>query len=99
MTQAGASIASPLFIIAGFGAWGLTLLCGTWGARFLTHRGTDRAMTRLIFAPIAIALGSIYASTHVPPDSWSHSFGLGGLFGDTVLGAVLGMLPVGAATG
>jgi DNA segregation ATPase FtsK/SpoIIIE, S-DNA-T family len=54
---------------------------------------------RLIFAPIGIALLSVYASTHVPQAGWAHSFGLGGLFGDTVLGAVLGMLPMSAALG
>ena len=65
--------------------------------RFLLHLGEDRALGRLIFAPIGIALISVYASTHVPGPGWAHSFGLGGLFGDTILGALLGMLPFGAA--
>jgi S-DNA-T family DNA segregation ATPase FtsK/SpoIIIE len=92
----GASIASPLTVIVGLGAWGIAMVCLAWGLRFLLHRGADRALTRLIFAPIAIALCAVYASTHVPPDGWGHSFGLGGLFGDTVLGALLGILPMGA---
>jgi hypothetical protein len=54
---------------------------------------------KTIFAPIFVALAAIYASTHVPGAGWTHSFGLGGLFGDTVLGAVLSMLPVQAAFG
>ncbi len=95
----GASFASPLVVIAGFAAWGLALFFAVWGVRFVTHRGADRAVTRVIFAPIAIALAAVYASSHVPPASWSHSFGLGGLFGDTVLGAILGVLPMGAALG
>ena len=95
----GASIASPLFVIAGFGAWGLPILGLAWGLRFCLHNGADRALPRLIFAPIAIALGSIYASTHVPMPGWTHSFGLGGLFGDTVLGALLGILPITATLG
>ncbi|MDU8943800.1 DNA translocase FtsK [Ovoidimarina sediminis] len=95
----GASIASPLFIIAGFGAWGLAAVLIVWGLRFCLHAGSDRAMPRLIFAPIAIALASIYASTLLPTSQWTHSFGLGGLFGDTVLGAVLGVIPIRATIG
>jgi S-DNA-T family DNA segregation ATPase FtsK/SpoIIIE len=95
----GAAIASPLVVIAGLAAWGLAALGLVWGARLLLHRGAERAPARIIFAPIAIALCSIYASTHVPGAGWGHSFGLGGLFGDTVLGALLGMLPVSAAIG
>ncbi len=95
----GASIASPLMVIAGFASWGLAAVLCVWGLRLVAHRGAERAVNRLIFAPIAIALVAIYASTHVPPASWSHSFGLGGLFGDTVLGAFLGMLPLNAALG
>jgi S-DNA-T family DNA segregation ATPase FtsK/SpoIIIE len=91
----GASIASPLTVIVGFGAWGIAAVCLAWGVRFLLHKGSDRALTRLIFAPIAVALAAIYASTLVPPESWTHSFGLGGLFGDTVLGALLGLMPLG----
>jgi len=95
----GASIASPLFIIVGWGAWGFALVPLVWGVRFMFHYGSDRALARVIFAPIAIALASVYASTHVPSGEWTHSFGLGGLFGDTVLGAVLGVVPVSANFG
>ncbi len=95
----GASIASPLFIIVGWGAWGLVLVFLVWGVRLVGHIGSDRALTRVIFAPIAIALASVYASTHVPTSEWTHSFGLGGLFGDTVLGAILGVVPVSAVFG
>ena len=95
----GASIASPLYIIVGWGSWGIAAVSLTWGLRFITHQGEERALNRLIFAPIAIALASVYASTHVPASEWTHSFGLGGLFGDTVLGAVLGVAPVTATFG
>jgi DNA segregation ATPase FtsK/SpoIIIE, S-DNA-T family len=90
----GAAIASPLYVIAGYGAWGIAVVLGVWGARFVAHVGEERSFSRLVFAPIGVALFSVYASTHVPGADWSHSFGLGGLFGDTVLGAVLGVLPV-----
>jgi S-DNA-T family DNA segregation ATPase FtsK/SpoIIIE len=95
----GASLASPLFVIVGFGAWGLVVGAWVWGLRFVLHIGTDRAVPRVIFLPIAVALCAIYASTHVPMPGWTHSFGLGGLFGDTVLGAILGLLPIKATLG
>ncbi len=99
MGRMGASIAAPLFTIIGWGSWGIALVLGAWGVRFALHRGEDRAVSRVIFAPIMLALGSMYASTLVPGANWTHSFGLGGLFGDTFLGAILNILPIGAVTG
>ena len=95
----GASLASPLFVIVGFGSWAIPFVTVIWGLRFILHRGEERAVGRLLFAPLAVALASVYASTHVPLSEWTHSFGLGGLFGDTVLGAVLGVAPVNAIFG
>ncbi|MCR9152441.1 MAG: DNA translocase FtsK 4TM domain-containing protein, partial [Rhodobacteraceae bacterium] len=95
----GAAIAAPLFVIAGHAAWGLAVLFAGWGLRFVLHRGSDRALARAVFAPIAVALAAVHASTLVPGADWEHSFGLGGLFGDTVLGALLGILPVSAGFG
>jgi DNA segregation ATPase FtsK/SpoIIIE, S-DNA-T family len=95
----GAALASTLVIICGLAAWGAPLVCIAWGLRFLTHRGEARAFGRIVFAVIAIAIGSVFAATHVPSEGWPHSFGLGGLFGDTVLGAILGVLPMGAGLG
>ncbi|WP_371170444.1 DNA translocase FtsK [Aliiroseovarius sp. 2305UL8-7] len=97
--RVGAFVASPLSVIAGMGSWALSLIFVVWGARLTFHFGEDRVMGRVIFAPIAVALCSIYASTLVPGAAWTHSFGLGGLFGDTVLGAVLSGLPIGAGIG
>ena len=48
---------------------------------------------RMVFAVIAVAMASVFAATLVPGAGWTHSFGLGGLFGDTVLGALLGVMP------
>ena len=90
----GAAIASPLYVIAGFGSWMISVILGVWGLRFALHHGEENAIGRLIFAPIVVALVSVYASTHLPIHEWTHSFGMGGLFGDTVLGAILGILPV-----
>ncbi|SFC64013.1 DNA translocase FtsK [Tropicimonas isoalkanivorans] len=95
----GASIAAPLFIVVGKGAWSLAAISLAWGIRLLIHNGTERALGRGLFAPIAVALTAVYASTVVPGAGWNHSFGLGGLFGDTVLGALLNILPISASFG
>ncbi|WP_138936156.1 DNA translocase FtsK [Roseovarius arcticus] len=99
--QTGATIAATLFMVVGWGGWGLAIVLAAWGIRFVLHRGQERAMARVIFAPIWIAVLSLYAASLTPGAEWyaSHSFGLGGIFGDTVLGAVLGVLPIGAAAG
>jgi S-DNA-T family DNA segregation ATPase FtsK/SpoIIIE len=98
MGRVGASLAAPLFMIVGWGAWGLAIVLLAWGLRFALHRGQERAMGRLIFAPIAMALGAIYAATLSPGQEWvqTHSFGLGGLFGDTVMGVILTIIPIGS---
>ncbi|WP_417725847.1 DNA translocase FtsK 4TM domain-containing protein [Roseovarius sp.] len=97
----GASVAAPLFMIIGWGSWGIALVLGAWGARLALHRGQERAMGRLIFAPIWLAVLALYAASLTPGADWAqtHSFGLGGLFGDTVLGTLLGILPIGASVG
>ncbi|WP_432448672.1 DNA translocase FtsK [Aliiroseovarius marinus] len=97
--RVGAYLASPLSVIAGLGAWALALVLVVWGLRMTFHIGEERALGRIIFAPIAIAICSVYASTLVPGAGWTHSFGLGGLFGDTVLGALLAGLPFSAGAG
>ncbi|WP_050604939.1 DNA translocase FtsK [Ruegeria sp. 6PALISEP08] len=96
MGRIGASIAAPLFMIVGWGSWGIALVLIGWGLRFAGHFGEDRAIARLIFAPIWIAVVSVYAATLVPDAEWraTHSYGLGGLFGDTVMGALLTLLPI-----
>ena len=97
--QTGAAIAGTLFMIAGWGFFGIPIILLAWGARFILHLGIGRALGRLIFAPIAIALGAIYASTLQPGPEWisAHAFGLGGLFGDTVASVILTLLPLGSA--
>ena len=43
MGRAGAAITSPLFMIIGWGAWGLAIVLGAWGVRFALHLGEERA--------------------------------------------------------
>ena len=95
----GAAIASPVYVIAGWGGWGAGIALVAWGLRFLLHRGEERALGRVIFVPIFAALLSVYAASLVPGAGWHHDFGLGGMFGDTVLGALLNVLPVASPFG
>ncbi len=93
--RAGASVAAPLFMIVGWASWGLALVLLVWGARFALHKGEERAVSCLIFAPIWVALAAIYAAGVPESPVWTHSFGLGGLFGDMMMGSVLTILPLG----
>ncbi len=90
----GAGIASPLYIIIGRGAWLLPIALVIWGLRFVLHRGEERALSRVIFLPIGVALVAVYAALLVPGDEWGQAFGLGGHFGDMIAGSLLGMSPV-----
>ena len=95
----GASIAAPLFIVVGYGSWALAAVTLAWGVRLLFDLGAERALSRVIFAPVAMAAVAVFASSIAPAETWAHSFGLGGLFGDTVLGAALNILPISASFG
>ncbi|WP_406870931.1 DNA translocase FtsK 4TM domain-containing protein [Thioclava sp. 'Guangxiensis'] len=88
----GAGLASPLYVIFGRGAWLLPVSAALWGVRFMTHRGEERALPRLIFLPIAIAVSSVHAALLVPGAEWTANFGLGGHFGDMIAGMMLGIV-------
>ena len=89
----GAAVASTLTILIGQGAWSIPLILGLWGGRFILHCGADRVIGRIVFAVGGVALASAWASTLTVPAGWPHSFGYGGLFGDTVVGALVGIVP------
>ena len=91
----GASLAHPLMMIVGLAGWAVAGVLLSWGTRLALHRGEDRLLSRAIFAPIAVAVVAVFLATLSPPVGWTHSFGLGGLFGDTVLGLILTVLPFG----
>ena len=95
----GASIAAPVMMILGMGIWVVPAVLMAWGARFVFHHGHERAFGRLIFIPLAIILASLYAATLTPGANWPANFGLGGLFGDTVLGVILTIVPFGTSFG
>ncbi|WP_135449445.1 DNA translocase FtsK [Tabrizicola caldifontis] len=95
----GAAVASTLIILIGKGAWSIPLIFMAWGVRFMIHRGGERALGRVVFAVIAVAFAAVHCATLVPGSDWAHTFGLGGLFGDTVLGSLIGVVPGSAGFG
>jgi len=94
----GAAIAGPVYTLVGWGGWGVVAMLLCWGLRFIVHYGEERAVSRLIFAPIGIALIAVYASISVFASSigsselWVHSFGPGGVIGDLISGAILSVV-------
>ena len=90
----GAMIADLLHRAVGWAAWIIPGIASVWALRFLFHRDEHRVLTRMIVAPFAIATGAVFLSAHVPPTDWAHDYGLGGLFGDAVLGGLLSILPI-----
>ncbi|MFP4450948.1 MAG: DNA translocase FtsK [Rhodosalinus sp.] len=97
--RTGATVAAPLILVVGLGAWGFAAAFLGWGLRLFLHRGEERALGRVVFAPIWIAALSVYAATLVPGAGWAHPFGLGGFFGDTAVAAMLTAVPVGPGLG
>ena len=95
----GASVAAPLMMIVGMGVWVVPLMLAVWGVRFVLHHGQDRAIGRLLFMAMAVVLAPVHFATLTPGADWPANFGLGGLFGDTVLGVLLTILPFSAAVG
>ncbi|MCR9273906.1 MULTISPECIES: DNA translocase FtsK [Mameliella] len=99
MGRLGAYVAAPLFMIIGLGAWALAAVFLAWGVRLALHQGNGRAFSCLIFSPIWVALCAVYASGLHESAGWTHHFGLGGLFGDMMMGSALNVLPFAPATG
>ncbi|SEN15880.1 DNA translocase FtsK [Loktanella fryxellensis] len=95
----GAATAAPLMMIVGKGIWALPLVLIGWGARYVLHRGSERALGRVVYVPVVIAVASLYAASVPRGDDWPASFGMGGLFGDTLLGQALLILPLGPVVG
>ena len=91
----GAAIAAYLVFFLGIAAWAFVPLLAVWGGRLMLHKG-DEKVARLIFAPIFVfLLAAPYAATLVPSPEWiaAQDAGLGGKWGDVVLGIVLTALP------
>lgn len=97
--QTGASIAFLLITFLGKGAWAISVFLFAWGARFLLHRGEDRVLWPALMLVFWLIIVALHFETLVPGDEWKafHSFGLGGMIGNTALGGLLALLPFGLA--
>ena len=95
----GAAIASTLILTIGKAAWSIPVFTLSWGVRFILHIGEARAISRVIFSPIFAAITAIFFAAHVPAETWTHSFGLGGLFGDMAFGLLVDLNPLSLSLG
>ncbi|MGB3408270.1 MAG: DNA translocase FtsK 4TM domain-containing protein, partial [Jannaschia sp.] len=95
----GATIAAPIYLILGYGGFGLAVGLVVWGLRFALHWNSELALPRSLFVAGWVLLLSLYCTSLTPGPAWSHDFGLGGLFGDTLMGALLQVLPIKAVAG
>lgn len=97
--QPGASIAFLMITFLGLGSWGIAAFCFVWGARFVLHRGEERIVWPSLMLIVWLIVVALHFETLVPNDEWRsfHSFGLGGMIGNTALGGVLALLPFGLA--
>ncbi|WP_010140677.1 DNA translocase FtsK [Oceanicola sp. S124] len=93
----GASISAPIIMVIGIGGWAIAVLSVIWGLRFGLHLADEAPVGRLVFAPVFVVLMSVYGGALNTSENWPHAFGLGGLFGDTVLGALIGISPLSVA--
>lgn len=92
---AGAYLADIAYRAVGWAAYGIPLSLLVWGGRMMFHVGQERALLRMIFVIPAIALFSVFIASHVPPEGWvfGDEIGLGGVFGDIILGFLLTIIP------
>ncbi len=95
----GAAIASTLILTIGEAAWVIPVFSLSWGLRFILHIGEARAVSRVIFSPIFAAITAIFLAAHVPSETWVHSFGLGGLFGDMAFALLVDLNPLSLGVG
>ncbi len=95
----GAAIASTLILTIGKAAWVIPVFLLSWSTRFILHIGENRAVSRVIFSPIFAAITAIFLAAHVPAETWEHSFGLGGLFGDMAFGLLVNINPLSLGIG
>ena len=90
----GASIADPLRRALGWAAYGIAAGVRAAGAcAWCCMSARRRAVSRAVTTPLALLAAAAFAATHVPPAGWANDYGLGGMLGDAVLGALLSALP------
>ena len=78
-------IVAPTMVTIGISSWILSIFTFFWAARLIFHLNAQTFFNRVVFLPILAAFLSVCASCFPVTTAWPHSFGLGGLFGDTIL--------------
>jgi len=97
--QTGASISFLLITFLGKGSWAISVFLFAWGGRFLLHKGEERTLWPALMLVFWLIVVALHYETLVPDAEWRafHSFGLGGMIGNTALGGLLALLPFGLA--
>ena len=87
----GSHIADPLHLGLGLSYKFLLFLMLVWSWRLAFDKNKRKMIIRLIFFPLPLATTAIFLATYPPSPEWNHSFsyGLGGIFGDTILKYIL----------
>ena len=81
----GSNIADPLHLSLGVSYLVIILILGIWSWRLVFNINKEKILSRVFFIPIPIATSAIFLSTYPPSVEWPFSYGLGGIFGDTIL--------------
>ncbi len=87
----GSHIADPLHLGLGLSYKFLLFLMLLWSWRLTFDKNKRKMIIRLIFFPLPLATTAIFLATYPPSTEWnlSFSYGLGGIFGDTILKYIL----------
>ena len=87
----GSHIADPLHLGLGLSYKFLLFLMLLWSWRLTFDKNKRKMIIRLIFFPLPLATTAIFLATYPPSPEWnlSFSYGLGGIFGDTILKYIL----------
>ncbi len=85
----GSNIADPLHLSLGISYLVIILILLIWSWRLIFDVNKDKILSRFFFIPIPVATTSILLSTYPPSNDWIFSYGMGGIFGDTILKFIL----------
>ena len=81
----GSHIADPLHLSLGISYLLLIFIILVWSWRLTFDDIKKRMMSRLVFFPLPLATTAVFLSTYPPSSEWQFTYGLGGIFGDTIL--------------
>ena len=85
----GSHIADPLHLSLGISYQLLIFVILVWSWRLTFNDSKKKMISRLIFFPLPLATSAIFLSTYPPSSEWQFTYGLGGIFGDTILAYIL----------